>query len=149
MTIRDACFPQDRDLVVRLFREYEASLKLDLSFQNFEQELASLPGLYAPPGGALLLANESGCVAMRPLEPHICEMKRLYVSPEGRGSGTGRALIAAILERSRQAGYRSIRLDTLPFMQSAVQLYRNFGFQQIPQYRENPVPGALFFELRL
>ncbi len=148
MEIRDACFPEDRDLVVRLFRDYQQSLGIDLSFQNFEHELATLPGAYAPPNGALLLADEVGCVAMRPLEKATCEMKRLFLYPEARGTGAGRALIDAIVRRGREAGYSAMRLDTMPFMTKAINLYREFGFQEIAPYRGNPVPGALFMELK-
>jgi len=149
MQIRDARFPEDRSLVLELFREYQAWINLDLSFQNFEAELASLPGAYAEPKGALLLAESYGCIAMRPLEDGLCEMKRLYLRPEARGKGAGRALIGAIIDRARSNGYRAMRLDTMPFMGSAIGLYREFGFVEIPAYCKNPVEGALFLELTL
>jgi len=147
--VRDASFPEDKPLVLELFREYENSLSLDLSFQDFEAEVAGLPGKYAPPQGALLLADDLGCIAMRSLEPDICEMKRLYVRKKARGRGVGRALVAAILDRARTTGYRAMRLDTMPTMGSAIQIYRALGFRDIPQYCANPVPGALFLELVL
>ena len=147
--VRDASFPEDKPLVLELFREYENSLSLDLSFQDFEAEVAGLPGKYAPPQGALLLADDLGCIAMRSLEPDICEMKRLYVRKKARGCGVGRALVAAILDRARTTGYRAMRLDTMPTMGSAIQIYRALGFRDIPQYCANPVPGALFLELVL
>ena len=136
-----------------LFREYSASLKVDLCFQNFEHELATLPGHYAPPRGRLLMAVEetiaAGCVALQPIDDEICEMKRLYVRPEFRGRSVGKALVSAIISAARGLGYKKMRLDTLPQMKDAIALYQAFGFHPIPAYRLNPVPGALFMELNL
>lgn len=136
-----------------LFLEYAASLSFDLCFQNFESELAALPGDYAPPRGAILLALcegvFAGCVAMRPLEADICEMKRLYLRPPFRGSGAGRRLTAAIIHAAREAGYRQVRLDTINTMVEAIALYRSFGFREIAPYRHNPIDGASYFELDL
>lgn len=134
-----------------LFREYAASLEVDLCFQGFEQELAGLPGEYAPPAGRLYLVYVDGspaaCVALRKIADGICEMKRLYVRPSHRGLGIGRQLVLKLIEDARSLGYSKMRLDTLPSMQRAQELYRAIGFKPIEPYRANPVPGALFFEL--
>jgi ribosomal protein S18 acetylase RimI-like enzyme len=141
------------DDVRLLFREYADSLGVDLSFQRFEQELATLPGDYGPPVGCLLLAVRAdepvGCVALRPLGARDCELKRLYVRAGGRGLGLGRRLTEAAIEAGRELGYQRMLLDTLPTMEAALELYRALGFEEIEPYRHNPVPGTTFMALRI
>lgn len=136
--------------VRELFLEYAAWVTVDLCFQDFEAELATLPGKYAPPTGAILLAQVhgvvAGCVAMRRLEAAVGEMKRLWVRQSFRNCGIGQLLIEAIIERARAAGYARLRLDTLPQMKTAVVLYRALNFYEVPAYYNNPVPGAIFLE---
>ncbi|MBC8166608.1 MAG: GNAT family N-acetyltransferase [Bryobacteraceae bacterium] len=151
--IRDAELPREVDDVRQLFREYADSLDIDLKFQDFEAELATLPGKYGPPQGRLLLALSGteavGCVALRPFEGDDCEMKRLYVKPRLRGERLGRRLAEQICQQAREAGYSRICLDTLPTMPQAVKLYTDLGFKPIPPYVYNPVPGAIFLALVL
>jgi GNAT superfamily N-acetyltransferase len=148
MTIR-AASAGDLDEIRAMLREYAAWLEVDLCFQNFEEELAGLPGEYRPPRGRLLIAEQAGCVGLRPLDEEICEMKRLFVRPEHRGSGLGRQLVEAIIGEARSIGYRRMRLDTMPKMAGAQGLYASLGFRDIPAYRYNPEPGARFLELEL
>ena len=153
--VRDAG-PADIPVVRSLLLEYGQSLSFNLCFQSFDQELAGLPGDYAPPSGRLLLAEvegqPAGCVALHPLagSADICEMKRLYVRPGFRGLQLGLQLVNAVVAAARRIGYRKMRLDTVgPVMQHAVALYRQLGFREIPPYRENPQPGTLYMELDL
>ena len=137
-----------------LFLEYAASLGFSLCFQNFDQELEGLPGEYALPEGRLLLAEYegqlAGCVALHKIEPGICEMKRLYLRPQFRGKGLGRALAEHLIAEARQMGYRRMRLDTVePVMKDAVAMYRVMGFREITPYRPNPMAGTLYMELDL
>lgn len=137
-----------------LFLEYAATLGFSLCFQGFEQELASLPGKYAPPEGRLLLAEcagqLAGCVALRKLETGICEMKRLYLRPQFRGQGGGRLLADRVVAEGRQIGYQRMRLDTVePRMGDAVAMYRKMGFKKIDPYTENTMEGVVYMELRL
>ena len=152
-TLRQAETTEDVETARLLFKEYAASLGFDLCFQGFDRELAGLPGDYAPPDGRLLLLIEegrpAGCVALRRFAPDACEMKRLYVRPEFRERSMGRALTEAAMHEARGIGYARLILDTVPFMAAAIALYRALGFREIAPYRANPIPGAMFFELRL
>jgi putative acetyltransferase len=137
-----------------LFLEYAQSLGFSLCFQNFDKELAELPGDYAPPDGRLLLAEYegqlAGCVALHKLEPGICEMKRPYLRPQFRGKGLGRVLAERVIAEAREIGYRRMRLDTVePVMKDAVAMYRRLRFKEIRAYRPNPMAGTLYMELEL
>jgi putative acetyltransferase len=153
VTIREAVSSADIAEIRALFEEYARSLDIDLGFQGFDKELAGLPGVYARPTGCLFLAvmvdRSVGCVGVRRLDGEICEMKRLFVRPEARGAGVGRALAEAAVAFGRTAGYRAMRLDTLSTMVAARALYRQLDFREVAPYRYNPIPGALFMELAL
>lgn len=171
VTLRPAIFPQDAEVVIELFAAYAKSLEIDLSFQNFEEELASVPGKYAPTnGGSLFLACVShpsseaakqsalslrdgqviGCAALRAFNPpRTCEIKRLYVTPESRGLGAGRMLLEAIIERAKEFGYKEMLLDTLPSMVEARKMYKSFGFEEVENYYESPIAGTCFMRLTL
>ena len=151
--IRPADLPREADDVRALLREYADGLGIDLCFQDFEAELAALPGKYAPPSGCLLLARRGGellgCVALRAIDGRDCEMKRLYVRPQARGERLGRRLVDSVVAAARAAGYARICLDTLPTMASAQALYARLGFEPIAPYVFNPVPGSRFLALAL
>src|ERR1700761_7578918 len=156
-SITKARSPEDLSIVSSLFVSYTDWLAIDLSYQDFRTELASLPGKYSPPGGEILLARSPstqeplGCVALRPLFPssNCCEMKRLYVAPAGRGLGVGRALVREILGVAKQLGYKEVKLDTLPQMEAAVGLYEKEGFVRCEKYYETPIEGTLFLAKKL
>ena len=154
VVIAPAISAADLSAVATLMRGYAASIGIDLGYQDFDNELASLPGKYAPPTGALLLARNAGracgCVAVRRLDDDgCCEMKRLYVAPEGRGLGLGRRLAEAVLAEARRLGYREMRLDTLPTMQGAIALYRSLGFVETVPYYATPIPDTVFLRRSL
>jgi len=145
--------PELIDVARQPFAEYALGLDVDLSFQNFATEITTLPGLYSAPAGRILLGRYGGpfigSVAIRPLEPMVAEMKRLFVRLDARGLGAGRDLVEAAIAEGRSIGYRAIRLDTLPTMTAAIDLYGRLGFQPVEPYRSNPVEGARFLELIL
>jgi GNAT superfamily N-acetyltransferase len=152
--LAEAHAPGDMAKVRRLFRAYAEWLEVDLCFQDFERELAQLPGAYAPPSGRLLIARVgdelAGCVGLRALETGVCEMKRLWVEPGFAGRGIGRALAEGIVAAARQIGYRRMRLDTIPARMPAAQhLYASLGFREIPAYYHNPLAGVAMLELEL
>jgi len=153
MRIKQAQTATELGDVRSLFRQYEAFLNVDLCFQRFEEELASLPGKYAPPSGALLIGLDAdrpvGCVALRKLETRACEMKRLFVKPEARGAGLGRQLAQEIIGVAQQLGYSLMRLDTLERLKEAMRLYETLGFRRTEPYYENPLPGVVYWELQL
>jgi GNAT superfamily N-acetyltransferase len=130
-----------------LFRAYAATLPVDLAPQGFSQELDSLPGIYGPPGGELLLAKRGdhvlGCVALKPLASGAAEIKRLFVRPRARKGGVGKTLVEAALMAAKQLGYGEVKLDTLPEMTAAIALYKSFGFAPIPPYGSHPYPGLV------
>ena len=154
MKLIQAESPGDIDRARELFKEYAAGLGISLCFQNFDQELALLPGDYVPPTGRLLLTMENdaavACVALRKIADGICEMKRLYVRPDFRGTGLGRTLAETLIQTARDLHYDRMRLDTLPGkMDRAIAMYRSLGFKEIEPYYDNPVAGAVFMELDL
>ena len=157
ISLRRVVGADDVAAAAELFREYAASLDVDLCFQNFDEELATLPGEYAPPGGHLMLAfvdgRLAGCGALRPLADadyaNACEMKRLFVRPGFRRFGLGRALAQGLLDEARRAGYSHILLDTLDEMETARELYASLGFEEIPPYYFNPIAGAHYLKADL
>ena len=153
LSIRHARFPEDLDQVIAIFREYIASPKADLGFQNSEQEFAALPGKYAAPQGRLLLAWQGdtvvGCAALRAVDAECCELKRVYVRPAARGLQLGRHLVEQMLQEARAAGYQRMALDVLPEFEAAQALYRQLGFVDAEPVSVNPVPGTAFLARRL
>jgi len=153
LEVRQASSPGDVAAARALFEEYQQSLGFSLCFQNFDAELASLPGAYAPPGGRLLLAfagaEPAGCIALRKIGEKVGEMKRLWVKPGFRGTGLGRRLAETLMTEARAIGYRAIRLDTLPSMKAAQALYASLGFKDIPPYNDHPLEGTRFMEAAL
>jgi len=155
ITIDHARGSGDIEEVRRLFRAYWAALDVDICFQNFGAELENLPGKYVPPTGALFLARNDageavGCIALRATEKDgCCEMKRLYLAPEGRGNGTGRALVRAIMDEARKLGYGEMRLDTLPILEPAIALYRSEGFAECAPFGEPDKVKVLYFSRAL
>jgi len=151
--IKQVVGTSDLGAVRILFREYSDSLAFDLLFQDFEKELESLPGRYVFPEGCLLVAENQdgivGCVAVRKIDDGVCEMKRLFVRPQYRGTGTGRKLAMEIIRTAMRLGYSRMRLDTTPSMNAATSLYRSLGFYDTVSYCYNPVPGAVYLELDL
>ncbi len=152
LPIRQAVSAADIAHARALFQEYAAWLNVDLGFQGFDEELATLPGKYAPPRGRLFLAGEDpvGCIALRPLdEAGIGEVKRLYVRPVARATGLGRTLVETLLSHARAIGYRELRLDTADWMRDALRLYARLGFTECSPYYHNPLPGAVYMSLVL
>lgn len=154
VAIAEAASPAEMEAARRLFQNYRSWLAVDLCYQNFDEELRTLPGAYARPTGRLLLARVggeiAGCVALRPLAPGIAEIKRLWVEPGFAGHGLGRALVDRVIAEARSIGYRAMRLDTLPDrMQVANRLYRASGFHEIPPYAPSPLAGIVMMELTL
>ncbi|MFX1390046.1 MAG: GNAT family N-acetyltransferase [Promethearchaeota archaeon] len=153
LVIKEAITQDLLEKTREIFKEYSNSLNIDLSFQNFDEELKSLPGYYAPPEGSILLAfyNEKlvGCVGLRKYQFEVCEMKRLYVRPKYRKMKIGSELCNAIILKAKQIGYKIMRLDTLPFMSEAISLYFKLGFKEIEPYRFNPIDNSKFYELKL
>ena len=153
-SIKQVTSAEDIKAAKTLFREYETWLGMSLCFQGFEDEIAKLPGKYAPPDGGLFLAyvdeELAGCVALRKLEEDVCEMKRLFLRENARGHRLGNQLIEKLIDEARQIGYKKMRLDTYPpKMGKAVKLYESHGFHPIEKYYDNPHEGVLFMELDL
>ena len=153
LSIVPAVAPQDLEDVRILFGEYSGLVAEALCFQNFDEELEALPGQYAAPQGALLIARDgdraAGCVALRQLDAATGEMKRMYVREAYRGSGLGRRLAVAVIAEARKRNYKRVVLDTLPKLSSAIALYRDLGFRDIGPYLASPTPGAICFELKV
>ena len=145
--------PEEISQARELFREYGATPDFCVCFKGFDEEVQSLPGIYAPPGGRLLLADvegeAAGCIGFRKLEPGVCEIRRLYVRPSYRGKRLGRTLAEEIISQAREAGYQTARLGTLPVMKEAIVLYQSLGFVPVAPYKDNALAGAIYMELSL
>jgi len=151
MQLIQATTEEQFDAARELFKEYAAGLAIDMCFQDFDRELKTLPGKYAPPDGRLLLAYAAedlvGCIALRKLDDHTCEMKRLFLRPAFRGKGYGRQMIDELIEAAREIGYERMWLDSLPGkMDAAIALYRELGFREIPAYYDNPLESVVYLE---
>ncbi len=148
-----AASPEELAMALELFREYGAIADFGVCFKGFEEEVDSLPGMYAPPEGRLLLAEvdgkAAGCIGLRKMEPGVCEIRRLYVRPQFRGQRLGRTLAEAIIAQAREAGYRTARLGTLPVMKEAIALDQSFGFQRVAPYKASALDGEIYMELKL
>ncbi|MEL6972617.1 MAG: GNAT family N-acetyltransferase [Bacteroidota bacterium] len=154
IVLRTATTESDYNIAMQLFQEYAADLGFDLSFQNFDQELATIGQQYGPPSGTLSIVlgeddSPLGCAGIKKFEGTICELKRMYLRPEARGQGVGKKLLQELIAAAKELGYIKMRLDTLPSMSSAIGLYKSFGFYEIEAYRYNPFAEAVFFELDL
>lgn len=154
MTIHPATFPEDKEMVQKLFLDYQEDLGIDLCFQGFQEELKTLPGSYQEPKGVVLLARNErkeavGIIALKPLVENTCEMKRLFVYPEYRGKGIGKLLVKELLGYAVQQSYSRIKLDTLERLQAAIGLYRDFGFRETEPYNFNPDKEVRYFEKRI
>lgn len=154
--LHEARSQDDMHMAIEMFKAYASALGIDLAFQDFNGEMRAMPGKYRPPHGELLLARRTednevvGCVGLRPLERSgHCEMKRLYVTPAGRGLGVGKALVDAVVDVARKKGHQQMRLDTLPSMGAAQALYRRVGFVESEKYYETPIKGTVFMALDL
>ncbi|MEM6318202.1 MAG: GNAT family N-acetyltransferase [Bacteroidota bacterium] len=146
--------PKDYTIAAQLFEEYATQIGVDLSFQNFKEELAAIEQQYGKPNGVIYLAYDrqdhpAGCFGIRPFDGTICELKRMYLQPSLRGKGVGKQMLQKAIEVGKNLGYTKMRLDTLPTMESAIGLYKKLGFYEIPAYRYNPIAGTKYFELDL
>jgi GNAT superfamily N-acetyltransferase len=152
-TIRPACFPNDLEAVIAIFREYVNSPSVSLAYQDYEQEFAGLPGKYASPLGRILLAWQAkvvvACAALRPVDERTCELKRVYVRPHARGLQMGRQLVERMIQEARAQGYATMSLDVLPEFVAARHLYESLGFVPAPAVSYNPIPGTQFLALQL
>jgi putative acetyltransferase len=153
VAVRHARFPEDQTAVLEIWREYVSSPSVSLDYQRNDEEFAQLPGKYSAPGGCILLGlvdeRVEGCIAMRRVDPAICEMKKLYVRPAARGHGIARMLVARLITEARDVGYQDMRLDVLAEFTAARRLYESFGFAPAPAVSFNPIPGTKFLGLRL